>query len=66
MQHEIVKLLKPFLEFLKTFDSCQVHNMLALMLDPQIKSLVGHGNAICLAIKYDVKNIIPFFMIIFN
>jgi hypothetical protein len=26
---------KPFLQILKTFDYCQVHNMLALMLDPR-------------------------------
>jgi hypothetical protein len=33
---EVIKL---FLEFLKAFDSCQVHNMLALMLNPHFKSL---------------------------
>jgi len=26
-------------EFLKAFDSCQVHDMLALMLNPHFKSL---------------------------
>jgi hypothetical protein len=39
MQHEVVKVLKPFLEFIKAFDSCQTHNMLTLMLDPRFKSL---------------------------
>jgi hypothetical protein len=39
MRHEVVKVIKPFLQFLKTFDYCQVHNMLALMLDPHYKSL---------------------------
>ncbi len=39
MQHEVMKVFKHFLEFLKTFDSHQVHNMLALILDPCFKSL---------------------------
>ncbi len=39
MQQEDLKVIKPFLEFLKNFDSCQVHNMLVLMLDPCFKSL---------------------------
>jgi hypothetical protein len=34
-----MKVIKPFLEVLKTFDFHQVHNMLALMLDPHLKSL---------------------------
>jgi hypothetical protein len=47
-----MKVNQPFLEFLKTFDSHQIHDMLALMLDPYFKSLrvmenfVGHGNTI--------------------
>jgi hypothetical protein len=55
-----------------TFDSHQVHNMLALMLDPCYKSLrvvenhVGCGNAICLAPKYDLKEVIPLLMIFFE
>lgn len=71
MWHEVIKVLKPFLEFLKTFDSYQVHNMLALILDPCFKFLqvveifVGCSNAIRFITKYDVKNIIPFFMIVF-
>jgi hypothetical protein len=57
MQHGVVKVIKPFLEFLKAFDSQQVRNMLALMMDPHFKSLrivenfVGHGNAIHLMAK---------------
>lgn len=55
---------------LKTFDFHQVRNMLALMLDPHLKSLwtmesfVGCGNAIHLVTKYDhhVNEIIPFLM----
>jgi hypothetical protein len=52
--------------FLELFDFHQVHNMLALMLDPCFKSLWvldnygGHKNAIRLTIEYDVKKIIPF------
>jgi hypothetical protein len=65
MQKEVVKVLKTFLEFFKTFDSHQVHIMLALMLDSCFKSLwvverfVGCRNAIHLATKYDVKQVIP-------
>ncbi len=61
------------LEILKIFYSCQVHNMLVfLMLDPHFKSLqfvesfVGHGNTIYLATEYDEKEVIPFFMTIFD
>jgi len=56
MWQEVMKVIKTILQFLKTFDSCQVHNMLALMVDPHYKSLrvvenyMGHGNAIYLAI----------------
>ncbi len=63
-----MKVFKFFWNFLKAFDSCQVHNMLALMLDPCFKSLrvvenfTGHDNAIYLAIEYDVKKIILFLL----
>jgi hypothetical protein len=62
----------PFLLFLKTFDSQNVHNMLAIMLDPRFKFLwivdnyVGCGEAICLASKYDVKIVIPLLMTCFD
>ncbi len=54
------------------FDYHQVHNMLALMLDPYYKSLwvvekhVGCGNAIPLASKYHFKEVIPLLIIIFE
>ncbi len=54
------------------FDSCQVHNMLALMLNFHYKSLwvvenyVGCGDAIYLASKYDLKEVIPLLMTIFE
>ncbi len=63
-----MKVFKRFLEFLKAFDFYQVHNMLALMLDPCFKSLwvvesfVGHGNVIHLVVDYDVKEVIPLLM----
>jgi hypothetical protein len=68
-----MKVSQPFLEFLKTFDFHQIHNMLVLMLEIYFKSLwvmenfVGHGNAIHFASKYDVKIIhVPLFMTIFD
>jgi hypothetical protein len=61
-----------FLGFLRSFDFHQVHNMLALMLDPCFKTLqvvenyVGRENVIHLLVEYDVKEIIPFLMTIFE
>jgi hypothetical protein len=72
MWHEVVKVIKPFLKNSKTFDFRQVHNVLALMLNPCFKSLrvmksfVGCGNAICLVIEYNVKEVITFLMTIFD
>jgi hypothetical protein len=46
--------------------------MLALMVDPHYKTLwvvenyVGHGNAIYLAIGYDLKEHIPLLVIVFE
>jgi hypothetical protein len=69
MQHEVMKVLKHFLEFLKTFDSHQVHNMLALILVLNLyelwKVLWGHSNAMCLTIEYHVKEVILFLKIVF-
>jgi hypothetical protein len=39
MWQEVVKMIKPFVEFLKAFESHQVNNMLALMLDFHFESL---------------------------
>ncbi len=39
MWQEVLKVIKPFLQSLKSFDSHQIHNLLALMLDPRVKSL---------------------------
>jgi hypothetical protein len=38
-RQEVVKVIIPFLQFLKSFYSSQIHNMLALMLNPHVKSL---------------------------
>jgi len=66
-----LKVIKPFLELLKTFDFNQVHNMLISMLDPHfkflkiVKSFVECGNPIHFTTEYDVKEVAPFFMGIF-
>jgi len=39
MRQEIIKVIRPFLFFLKIFDPHNVHNMLAIMLDLRFKSL---------------------------
>jgi hypothetical protein len=36
---EMIKVIKLFLEFLKSFDGRHVHNMVAIMLDPRLKAL---------------------------
>lgn len=46
MQQKVVKLIKPFLEFLKTSDSYQVRNMLALMLEPPFQIFTGCGKVV--------------------
>jgi hypothetical protein len=67
-----MKVIKKILQFLFVFYSNQVHNMLAIMSDPQFKSLldvknlVGHGNVIQLAFEYDLKVMIPLLMICFK
>jgi hypothetical protein len=59
MRLKVIKVIKPFLQFLKTFDGGHTHNMMAIMLDPCFKSLcvvenlLECGNAIWLATKYD-------------
>jgi len=36
---EMIKIIKPFLEFLRSFDAQHAHNMMAIMLDPHFKAL---------------------------
>jgi hypothetical protein len=63
---------KPFLLFFKTFDPHNVYNMIAIMLDPHVKSLriienyVGHGATILLASKFDAKVMTPLLMACFD
>jgi hypothetical protein len=39
MQLEVIKILQHVLEFLKSFDAQQAHNMILIMLDPCFKVL---------------------------
>jgi hypothetical protein len=65
---EVVKVVKPFLQFLQAYDLHQVHNM----FDPRFKSLmvvenyVGPGACICLVVEYDVNTVIPLLMTMFE
>lgn len=69
---KVMKVLKPFLQFLFVFYSNQVQSMLTIMLDPRFKSLqvvenlMGHGNAIWLASNNDFKPMIPLLMVCFE
>ncbi len=71
-QLEVINVIKPFLEFLRSFDVRQAHNMMAIMLDPRFKALhivenlVGCENAIQLTFKYDVKVVVPLLMVCFD
>jgi hypothetical protein len=64
--------IKVFLEFLRSFDTQHVHNMMVIMLDQCFKALhvvenlVGHGNTIWLASEYDVKVVIPLLIVCFD
>jgi hypothetical protein len=64
--------IKPFLDFLRSFDALWAHNMMAIMLDPCfnalwiVENLVGHMNAIKLTFKYDDKIVIPLLMVRFE
>jgi hypothetical protein len=39
MQLEAIKVIKPFLDFLRSFDAQQVHNMMVIKLDTHFKAL---------------------------
>jgi hypothetical protein len=67
-----MKVLKPFLTFLKSYNANEAHNMLVIMLDLRfkhlcvVKNFVGQGNAIHFPYEYNAKAVIPFHMICFH
>ncbi len=64
-------MIKLFLQYLKRFDFCQVHNMLDINIVSPLQILmgcsnyVGNENVTCLAYEYDMKEI-PLLMIVFK
>jgi hypothetical protein len=72
MQTKIIKVIKPFWQFLEVYDPHQVHNMLSIMLDPRFKSLrvvknyVGCEDYIHLGSKYDANAIILLLIMVFE
>jgi hypothetical protein len=68
----VIKVIQPFLEFLRSFDAGQIHNRMAIMLDPCFKALhleenlVGRGDVIRSASEYDVKVVVPPLMVCFD
>jgi hypothetical protein len=72
MQLEVIKVIKPFLDFLRSFDAQQVHNMMVIKLDTHFKalwiveSLVGCKNVIRLTFEYDAKVVILLLMVCFE
>ncbi len=65
MQRQVTIVLRPFLDFMYSFNPSKAHNMVILMLDPQFKDLslmvdyVGHFSTIKIAIAYDIKFFLP-------
>lgn len=47
VQLEIIKVIKLFLDFLKSFDAWHVHNMMVIMLDPHFKALHIVQSLVC-------------------
>jgi hypothetical protein len=60
-----LKVIRPFFLFFKTFDLHNVHNMIAIMLEPRFKSL-DHCVIIRFVSKYDTKVMIPLLMACFD
>jgi hypothetical protein len=67
MCQEVLKVIKPFLLFFKTFDSNNVHKMLIIMLHSHFKFMqVGCGDAIYFSFYYVVRMVILFVMFFFD
>jgi hypothetical protein len=65
MAEVALTVLKPFLNFVRTFEPQNAHNMLAIILDPRYKGLqsvskfVGPTNAKKVVVEYDAKVLMP-------
>jgi hypothetical protein len=69
MMTQIINTLSPFLAFVLAYNQTNVHNMLAIRLDPCFKNMkvirdfVGHAHAIQIVIDYESINIVcPFLL----
>jgi hypothetical protein len=56
MQAKVVKMIKHFLKFLQAYDSHQVQNMFALLLNPRFKPLEVVENYVGCEASYEVAN----------
>jgi len=56
MQLEMIKVIKPFLEFLRYFDVGHVHNMVAIILDPCLKALCIVENLVDVGMWFSLQN----------
>ncbi len=72
MMVEVNTILAPFLAFASTYIVVKAHNMFALMLDPQFKSLdilktfFGKAKVIHMVVEYDTKSFVPLLMATFQ
>jgi hypothetical protein len=71
MQTKVIGVLKPFLAFASSFQSCHAHNMMVLMFDPCFKNLqfirdyVGLELAMQVATNYDQEILMPLLLIVY-
>jgi hypothetical protein len=72
MAHEAICVLQPFLDFCDKFDASMVHNMLALILDPKIKTLkcvttlIRRDKAQTIVDEYDSKILFSMVVMMFK
>jgi hypothetical protein len=68
IRKEVCGVLDIFLSFLKKFDEKKTHNMLAIMLDPRLKSLhlvssfIGCDQGVTIVEQYDIMSLYPMLM----
>jgi hypothetical protein len=67
MKEEVIGVINSFLSFLTIYDEKLTHNMLVLMLEPRLKSLIlifsfiNHELGVTIATHYERKYLFPLF-----
>ena len=72
MREQVVRVLAPFLSFMRVYNPSSAHNMLALMLDPRHKELalvgsyLGREEATRIAQEYDERLLLPLLISVYR